>query len=102
MTDEELRNLLTQADALLRQYTEVAKMAGRELARRHSLAVGAEYEGQLGCYTAGLDTICLHRSGKDLIKRPDKYSLNLSFKSRDVLDRQFFHGLHLVHLSGFY
>jgi hypothetical protein len=95
MTDEELIEELQNAESFMVQYKAVAERVAFELAKRKSMAVfGVEggYTGDLGCWEAGADTICLHitdsMSGKHFTRpEGDKiyYQSNseLSDKSHD-------------------
>lgn len=63
MTDDEIISGLKKADALLEEYKKVVQPIAEELARQKSIAVyGKEdcYSGDLGCWEAGCDCVCLH------------------------------------------
>ncbi len=56
-------SLLKQADEKLAGYKVIAQKVAAELAKRKSMYVfGKEggYRGDLGCWEAGADVICLH------------------------------------------
>lgn len=63
MTDEEIIEELQTAESFMVQYRAVVERVAHELAKRKSMAVfGVEggYSGDIGCWEAGADTICLH------------------------------------------
>jgi hypothetical protein len=108
MTDEELLASLKKADDLLGQYKEAIKPAAAELARRKSEAVyGKEggYEGRLGCFEMGDNTLCLHLSDAF---RQETFSEDKKFHDAALnFDHLWFHkamdaGIKNIHISGFY
>lgn len=63
MTDDEIIAKLKEADALLAKYREIVGPVADELAKKKSIFVfGKEggYSGDLGCFEAGPNVICLH------------------------------------------
>ena len=63
MTEQEILERLKVADRHLTEYKELLKPVLEELAKRKSIHVfGKEggYEGNFGCWEAGIDCLCLH------------------------------------------
>ncbi len=81
--DKEIVEKLKLADAALGQYRSLIEPVAKELAKRKSRFVyrkDTAYIGQLGCYEAGVDTICLHIS--------DQYSKHGEKNLKKALDFQ--------------
>jgi hypothetical protein len=105
MTDEEIIDRIRKADAFLGLYEDVLHPVLEELARQKSLAVykvEGKYTGELGCYEAGADVICIHlRDGIPLPSFGDpSHGIRYEWEQqwRDKLTAA---GIHRVLLSGF-
>ena len=74
MDDKEIVAAYKQCKQLLDEYKKIAQPLAEELAKRKSMYVFGKpggYQGDLGCWEAGMDTICLHltdETGRDLMQ----------------------------------
>lgn len=102
MMDEEIREKLAWCDHLIEEYKREAYLIADELARRKSSMVfGCDdaYEGRLGCFEQGIETICLHISDKYISYESDELHDKSVEADRSLSDR--FRAKH-VSISGFF
>lgn len=96
MNDKDLVSGMKRCKKLLDEYAKAVRPLAEEMAKRKSIHVFGKpggYDGDLGCWEEGIDTICLHLTdevGRDLMDKaggidPDK---NLLYKkSKEFQDK---------------
>jgi hypothetical protein len=104
MTDKEIIDGLKEADACLQQYVKIVRLIAVELAIQKSEVVWGNttsYDGDLGCYESGIDTICLH-SAQDPISH-DKDKMHKAFEfDTSWYDRIRKAGIKHISITGFF
>jgi len=112
MTDDEIIAAFKRADELMAEYMKTIHPAAVELARRKSEVVFGRpdlYDGQLGCFEAGKDCVCLHitNEGMEIVHKAggmvggahhDK-AMDFEYGWGRKLDTA---GIQRIHLSGHY
>lgn len=85
MTDDKIIAALKRGNDLLKEYEEIMKPVAKELAHRKSMMVFGTiggYSGDLGCWEAGIDLICLHLAD-EFRNHPDHLDRYSRLEARD-------------------
>ena|SRR3990167_9237043 len=97
MNDQELKKELKELDSLLDIYLRRIKPIAIELAERKSKYTRRSYDGNIGCWETGIETLCMH------IRNDSKYPAqddDSSYKWADEIIEQFFMDLQHICLQG--
>ena len=103
MTDAEVLEKLKIADNLLTEYQKIVDELLPYLSAQKSNFVFSKpdgYEGHLGCYESGIDTLCIHITDDAREWRDQNEDFSCYEWEREWAEKMIAAGINKIHISG--